>query len=140
MRANLAFPSGATVAASSAGAPRFYSLALSPSPSIIFSVKIHPLKRTAPLAQADFPVSPRVRRAEGRKTRRAPRFSAHSRDADRVALKLLFVGDFRCPEGREVALVHDGRPCIHPARQRDRKSTRLNSSHGYISYAVFCLK
>src|SRR2546422_8495998 len=25
-------------------------------------------------------------------------------------------------------------------RIRDRKSTRLNSSHGYISYAVFCLK
>src|SRR2546422_5955210 len=25
-------------------------------------------------------------------------------------------------------------------RNRDRKSTRLNSSHGYISYAVFCLK
>src|SRR2546429_6961102 len=29
-----------------------------------------------------------------------------------------------------------------PPRDRaaDRKSTRLNSSHGYISYAVFCLK
>src|SRR3989449_6331845 len=26
------------------------------------------------------------------------------------------------------------------AREQDRKSTRLNSSHGYISYAVFCLK
>src|SRR6266436_9309984 len=26
------------------------------------------------------------------------------------------------------------------ARSADRKSTRLNSSHGYISYAVFCLK
>src|SRR5687768_18023528 len=26
------------------------------------------------------------------------------------------------------------------ARRLDRKSTRLNSSHGYISYAVFCLK
>src|SRR2546422_7917912 len=26
------------------------------------------------------------------------------------------------------------------ATERDRKSTRLNSSHGYISYAVFCLK
>src|SRR2546422_8134699 len=26
------------------------------------------------------------------------------------------------------------------AFSRDRKSTRLNSSHGYISYAVFCLK
>src|SRR2546429_4568810 len=25
-------------------------------------------------------------------------------------------------------------------REKDRKSTRLNSSHGYISYAVFCLK
>src|SRR2546422_7338835 len=25
-------------------------------------------------------------------------------------------------------------------RSPDRKSTRLNSSHGYISYAVFCLK
>src|SRR5687768_18284388 len=27
-----------------------------------------------------------------------------------------------------------------PRPVRDRKSTRLNSSHGYISYAVFCLK
>src|SRR2546429_984991 len=27
-----------------------------------------------------------------------------------------------------------------PNATRDRKSTRLNSSHGYISYAVFCLK
>src|SRR3990172_12768837 len=28
----------------------------------------------------------------------------------------------------------------HPFGALDRKSTRLNSSHGYISYAVFCLK
>src|SRR3990172_951251 len=27
-----------------------------------------------------------------------------------------------------------------PSIRKDRKSTRLNSSHGYISYAVFCLK
>src|SRR2546422_6022899 len=27
-----------------------------------------------------------------------------------------------------------------PVAYSDRKSTRLNSSHGYISYAVFCLK
>src|SRR5258708_25709248 len=41
-----------------------------------------------------------------------------------------------------------GRPCVGSARQadlagphaRDRKSTRLNSSHQIISYAVFCLK
>src|SRR2546429_842055 len=30
--------------------------------------------------------------------------------------------------------------CEAPRRPEDRKSTRLNSSHGYISYAVFCLK
>src|SRR2546429_3893688 len=31
---------------------------------------------------------------------------------------------------------------VHPGLREpgDRKSTRLNSSHGYISYAVFCLK
>src|SRR5207253_6208505 len=28
----------------------------------------------------------------------------------------------------------------HPDKTRDRKSTRLNSSHVAISYAVFCLK
>src|SRR2546430_2943580 len=30
--------------------------------------------------------------------------------------------------------------CIHFASFLDRKSTRLNSSHSQISYAVFCLK
>src|SRR2546429_9724260 len=29
---------------------------------------------------------------------------------------------------------------LHLRGKGDRKSTRLNSSHGYISYAVFCLK
>src|SRR2546430_5865993 len=34
-----------------------------------------------------------------------------------------------------------GRPCIPVLRTAgDRKSTRLNSSHSQISYAVFCLK
>src|SRR2546429_3236517 len=32
------------------------------------------------------------------------------------------------------------RPRARGVASRDRKSTRLNSSHGYISYAVFCLK
>src|SRR2546429_6486095 len=31
-------------------------------------------------------------------------------------------------------------PLCHTPPVEDRKSTRLNSSHGYISYAVFCLK
>src|SRR5699024_11716271 len=32
------------------------------------------------------------------------------------------------------------RPEVRPLLRRDRKSTRLNSSHVSISYAVFCLK
>src|SRR5437879_11593556 len=32
------------------------------------------------------------------------------------------------------------RPPLYPVVLRDRKSTRLNSSHRCISYAVFCLK
>src|SRR2546429_5960019 len=36
---------------------------------------------------------------------------------------------------------HGTRPEDRSLSERiDRKSTRLNSSHGYISYAVFCLK
>src|SRR5947208_7980387 len=38
-------------------------------------------------------------------------------------------------------LVHGSKATISCSRQRkDRKSTRLNSSHQIISYAVFCLK
>src|SRR5438876_10880157 len=33
-----------------------------------------------------------------------------------------------------------GREWLRPVRREDRKSTRLNSSHPSISYAVFCLK
>src|SRR3712207_8732032 len=35
--------------------------------------------------------------------------------------------------------IYLGSGCVVP-RDRDRKSTRLNSSHANISYAVFCLK
>src|SRR5687768_18349457 len=41
--------------------------------------------------------------------------------------------------GQAEAVFPAGRAQQVPA-QLDRKSTRLNSSHGYISYAVFCLK
>src|SRR2546429_4310892 len=43
------------------------------------------------------------------------------------------LGKPRQPEARCLGKVS-------AAEKRDRKSTRLNSSHGYISYAVFCLK
>src|SRR2546422_2479209 len=51
-----------------------------------------------------------------------------TRAVDRQAYRALSIG-------RDDAGNHG---CV--TRNRDRKSTRLNSSHGYISYAVFCLK
>src|SRR2546427_7856395 len=42
--------------------------------------------------------------------------------------------------GREAAAAVRGQPFGDGGRTRDRKSTRLNSSHSQISYAVFCLK
>src|SRR2546422_2140177 len=44
----------------------------------------------------------------------------------------------RVPDPRTEWSPEPFLPALPPAQ--DRKSTRLNSSHGYISYAVFCLK
>src|SRR2546429_2915143 len=53
----------------------------------------------------------------------------------------------RCPKCADCNATHpasEDDQRFHRAGARDpladRKSTRLNSSHGYISYAVFCLK
>src|SRR3989449_8164232 len=40
----------------------------------------------------------------------------------------------------ETAIRRTGDDWVIDGLKQDRKSTRLNSSHGYISYAVFCLK
>src|SRR2546427_4104946 len=42
--------------------------------------------------------------------------------------------------GRDVAEPPGRAPVRRGVHARDRKSTRLNSSHSQISYAVFCLK
>src|SRR6266436_8919267 len=52
---------------------------------------------------------------------------------------------FRSPPGPRARRAATGGRHLHRRSRRpqlggDRKSTRLNSSHGYISYAVFCLK
>src|SRR2546429_4723020 len=47
-----------------------------------------------------------------------------------VSLEAIFLATF--------VLISQNRQAVIDAQ--DRKSTRLNSSHGYISYAVFCLK
>src|SRR3712207_8136290 len=53
----------------------------------------------------------------------------------------------RCSPPATIAALDRRRPSeaarvrlLRGARPRDRKSTRLNSSHANISYAVFCLK
>src|SRR2546429_5668468 len=53
----------------------------------------------------------------------------HQDMADQPKNRPLSPSDF-FPDGRSE----------RPPVEKDRKSTRLNSSHGYISYAVFCLK
>src|SRR3712207_7244304 len=60
-------------------------------------------------------------------------YDLHSRHTDRI---------YAPPQ--RVHLFHEGRlvgPFVYPYEYNlDRKSTRLNSSHANISYAVFCLK
>src|SRR5690348_17664994 len=60
---------------------------------------------------------------------RSPHGVAHAPLADHLARQF----------GRALQIVSGaGRQAVH--RDLDRKSTRLNSSHPSISYAVFCLK
>src|SRR3712207_8080735 len=71
------------------------------------------------------------------------------RGPGRVAVGLLVLGqdlvgaacgvvEGRLRVGRGA--LHHGADRLAQRRERDRKSTRLNSSHANISYAVFCLK
>src|SRR3712207_7467482 len=66
---------------------------------------------------------------------------AHQRDQP-DAVGELHAADFLAAAGQRVAeAVVDLVRADHDVRlRRDRKSTRLNSSHANISYAVFCLK
>src|SRR2546429_101123 len=67
--------------------------------------------------------------------RGAPRFVFNDLNETEVRriLKMAKTAPPSMGRPRRYSGVKSGRP-------RDRKSTRLNSSHGYISYAVFCLK
>src|SRR2546427_7616823 len=64
------------------------------------------------------------------------------------ALPIYLLGEPRRRRVRDrIVHVHQLEPLaqgdfvlLHRERQGDRKSTRLNSSHSQISYAVFCLK
>src|SRR2546422_8571307 len=73
---------------------------------------------------------------------------AHAEDVAPVALDRVQDAPLHVDDGLRAAggprAVEPERRIVGMGRKRlprgDRKSTRLNSSHGYISYAVFCLK
>src|SRR2546427_9339495 len=69
------------------------------------------------------PISTRKRRTRSSVRSTPPSAAARHRTLDQP---------FDCRESR--------RPALGCPKRRDRKSTRLNSSHSQISYAVFCLK
>src|SRR2546422_4171903 len=76
-----------------------------------------------------FPYTPLSRSQRGRLFERNLEILTRLWTEDRVTLR---VDEFNLRE----AVMRPGTV----QQPRDRKSTRLNSSHGYISYAVFCLK
>src|SRR5437762_9688374 len=55
-------------------------------------------------------------------------------------VRLLFEGAVCRTSNREASRRVDDTGCLFLDFEGDRKSTRLNSSHRCISYAVFCLK
>src|SRR5207253_9906179 len=70
-------------------------------------------------------------------------------DTAEVRARFLQRGEFDADVPHQPAVRGPRRPpvrrsrrlaVVHQQRLRDRKSTRLNSSHVAISYAVFCLK
>src|SRR2546422_5140857 len=65
--------------------------------------------------------------------------SANEKDAKKKADadKLIAKAQKEHEDGKHADSV---KTADEAAKVQDRKSTRLNSSHGYISYAVFCLK
>src|SRR5688572_31758222 len=78
-----------------------------------------------------FPYTTLFRSEQGRNARASRR--ARGRGGDRPSR-----GDRRTGGNARVFLSR--RPHPHSEASGDRKSTRLNSSHSQISYAVFCLK
>src|SRR2546422_7722943 len=78
---------------------------------------------------------PRIKGTPGEPTTRCPVCGNQGTLTAPRMFNLMFK-TFMGPVEEAAAVVY-----LRPeTAQGDRKSTRLNSSHGYISYAVFCLK
>src|SRR5207245_10254254 len=105
-----------------ASAPTLFCLATPTAPSTLSSLSLHDA----------LPIS-RVGRAHGLGLRRS---RAQLREDDGAGI----AHPRHRPGRRRPGGVTDVVTAPGPWARRDRKSTRLNSSHGSISYAVFCLK
>src|SRR5439155_18846815 len=68
------------------------------------------------------------------------RFTQSAMAEPRVSANVLPFGDDRAKVSLGWGIYNGPLNLAKPWRGRDRKSTRLNSSHVAISYAVFCLK
>src|SRR2546430_8020245 len=109
--------------------------------ALFFFLSDPPPTEFSPLPLHDaLPICPAAPRAPAARRRALPRPTMP---------RLPHVGRPRLPSMSRVALPHVSRPALphigRPAMPQvrlpgDRKSTRLNSSHSQISYAVFCLK
>src|SRR5436309_8846073 len=95
-----------------------------PSFSFFFTTRRPPRSTLFPYTTLFRSLPPRI----------APRQEAHDRPLRRAAHRPFSARRRRSARVRSLGLA---RP---PAVRGDRKSTRLNSSHVKISYAVFCLK
>src|SRR5439155_23756741 len=100
-----------------------------------FFFRTQPPTQTSPLSLHDaLPISRAASSASQSRSRRRARPAS-----GRVSCSLI-------ERSNLPRVVFMALPLSHPLRQRraeasrDRKSTRLNSSHVAISYAVFCLK
>src|SRR5690606_40415548 len=103
---------------------------LSQSVSIFLSLDAYhcnilsiPTRRSSDLASPRAPPKPRVPRRSTERNSQAHALLAHQPDD--------------CVDHPKALPI---RPLTHKREVQDRKSTRLNSSHVKISYAVFCLK
>src|SRR5688572_32245381 len=69
--------------------------------------------------------------------------SSADRGMDVIHIPIIAGNVFRAPRREQTGRIHQGSTrLLRDANETilDRKSTRLNSSHSQISYAVFCLK
>src|SRR5438034_6147746 len=81
-----------------------------------------------------FPYTTLFRSLPANRIKPAGLWDAAVRNAEKCAIDITGKSANGGSSGVDAELIHESKS------RRDRKSTRLNSSHTVISYAVFCLK